>query len=121
MTTYNPDHVRHILTCLADRDYASAFSLTELDLDISDADAITHFGWLLDLGYVEGNPETTANELAPLDYYDIRVTGQGVLFLETFTAPGFYARAKQKAVEIGCGQMPNVLMTIAQTLVNSGG
>lgn len=121
MTTYNPDHARYILNRLAECEYSSAFGLMGLKLDISDEDAITHFGWLLDLGYVEGNPETTANELTPLDYYDIRITGQGVLFLETFKDPGFYARAKQKAVEIGCGQMPNVLMTITQTLVNSGG
>ena len=120
MTAYNPDHAHYILTVLADREYSSAFSLGELPLaDITEEEAITHFGWLLDLGYVEGNPDTVANRVAPLDYYGLRLTGLGVAFLETFHNQGFYAKTKQKAKEIGCGQMPNVLLKIGERLVEN--
>ena len=121
MTKYNPDHVRYILTVLADEEYSSTSSLRGLHLEISEEDAITHCGWLLDWGYVEGKAVTIGNRLAPLDYHNLRVTVQGILFLETFKDSRFYNRAKQRAVEIGCGQMPNVLITIAQSLLNSGG
>jgi hypothetical protein len=120
VTAYNPDHAHYILTVLADCEYSSAFSLGELPLaDITEEEAITHFGWLLDLGYVEGNPDTVANRVAPLDYYGLRLTGLGVAFLETFHNQGFYAKTKQKAKEIGCGQMPNVLLKIGERLVEN--
>ena len=120
MTTYNPDNALYILKVLADREYASAFTLLELPLsDISEEEAITHFGWLLDLGYVEGKPETTLNRVAPFDYYRLRLTGQGAVFLETFRDQDFYANVKQKAKAIGCGQMPHVLLKIGERLVES--
>ena len=120
VTAYNPDKALYILKVLADREYASAFTLMELPLsDISEEEAITHFGWLLDLGYVEGNPDTTANRAAPFDYYGVRLTGQGAVFLETFRDQGFYANVKQKAKEIGCGQMPHVSLKIGERLVES--
>ena len=117
---YDPDHARYILTALAECDYSSASSLLELQLELTDEDAITHFGWLLDLGYVEGVPETTANSIAPIDFYELRLTGQGALFLETFKNQSFYSTIKRKAVEIGCGQMPNMLMMVAERYVTGG-
>ena len=87
--------------------------------NMSEEEAITHFGWLLDLGYVEGNPDTYANRVAPADYFAIRLTGQGAVFLETFRDQGFYALVKQKAQEIGSGQMPHVLLKIAERLLDS--
>ena len=45
--------------------------------------------------------------------------GLGVAFLETFHNQGFYAKTKQKAKEIGCGQMPNVLLKIGERLVEN--
>ncbi len=120
MTAYNSDHALYILKALADREYSSAFSLMDLPLaDISEEEAITHFGWLSDLGYVEGNLDTVANSVAPVDYYAVRLTGQGAVFLETFRDQGFYASVKQKAQEIGCGQMPHVLIKIGERLVDS--
>ena len=121
LTAYNPDHARYILTVLAECEYSSAFSLMGLQLDITEEESITHFGWLLDLGYVEGNPETVGNRMAPLDYYALRLTGQGALFLETFRDNDVYARTKQKAVELGYGLMPNILMMLAQRFVAGGG
>ena len=79
----------------------------------------SYFGWLLDLGYVEGKPETTLNRVAPFDYYRLRLTGQGAVFLETFRDQDFYANVKQKAKAIGCGQMPHVLLKIGERLVES--
>lgn len=70
---------------------------------------------------MEGCPETTANCFAPLDYYELRSTGQGALFLETFRNQDFYTSIKQKAAEIGCGLMPNILMTLAQKYIANGG
>jgi len=90
-------------------------------LEIATEEAITHFGWLRDLGYVEGDPETTANCLAPLDFYQLRLTGQGVIFLQTFENPDFFDRVKKRAVELGYGMAPNILMMVTQRFVTGAG
>ena len=108
------------MKALTGRDYSSALTLMELPLeDISEEEAITDFGWLLDLGYVEGNPNTTANRVSPLDYDGVRITGQGAVFLETSRDQGFYWNVQQKTKEIGCGQMPHVLLKIGERLFES--
>ena len=106
---------------IAGCDYATASQLTILiaDLGMTEEEAITHVQWLCDLGYLKGNPLNSALNHRPIDYFGLRLTGQGALFLETFRDQSFYAQAKQKAIELGCGQMPNVLLKIGERLIEN--
>ena len=121
MTAYNPDHARNLLMAIAGCDYATASQLTILipDLDMTKEEAITHVQWLCDLGYLKGNPLNSALKHTPMDFFGLRLTGQGALFLETFRDQSFYAQTKQKAIELGCGQMPNVLLRIGERLIEN--
>lgn len=97
---------------------AREVSLTRLDLgEISEEAAKAHFSWLLDWGYVDGKPVNSSGSLAPLDYRNLRITGQGVLFLETFRNESFYGKAKAKAMEIGGELAPQMLMKVADIIM----
>ena len=123
MVAYSPDYAREILMAIEACDFATADRLTLLmpDLNMTEEAAVTHVQWLCDLGYLEGNPITVAARFAPLEYTGLRLTGQGVWFLETFRDDGFYARTKQKAVELGCGMMPTALVKLAEAFLTGGG